>query len=72
MPKTNRWLVLIGLGTLAVTVGLTAAGWAVGNMIKWRWAPWFLLLQVAVGLACAIAGFWLWAKVVLWTSPLEE
>ncbi len=66
MQKNGWWLILVILGTIAVCFGLAAAGWAVGNMIKWRWAPWFLVLQAAVGLACATAGFWLWARVVVW------
>ncbi len=64
--KTSRWFLLVLLGTLAVCFGLAAAGWAMANMVKWRWAPWFLVLQAAVGAACAIAGFWLWVRVVVW------
>ncbi len=54
------------LGTIAVPFGLAAASWAVANMVKWHWAPWFLVLQVVVGAACVIAGFWLWARAAVW------
>ncbi|MFA6134442.1 MAG: hypothetical protein WC869_10560 [Phycisphaerae bacterium] len=66
MLNIKRWLTLALLGTLAVPFGLAAAGWAMGNMIKWHWAPWFLVLQAVVGVACAAAGFGLWARAVVW------
>ncbi len=44
MSKPKQWLVLAILGTIAIPFGLAAAGWAVVNMVKWRWTPWFLVL----------------------------